>query len=147
MINHCDRRITHIGDLDISFVLLNTFSKFLLQLECYLLSPERNIKINKYIKQTKRYISITKKSDTSITVIYHVMSLTVLNLKFAIFSTSLMSHDHIFLSLFQAQVHIKDNMTLEDYQFDYFFFIIDLTICRGKDFQNLTKFMNLITTS
>ena len=36
MINHCDRRITHLGDLNISFVLLNIFSKFLLHLECYL---------------------------------------------------------------------------------------------------------------
>ena len=37
VINHCDRRITHLGDLDISFVLLNIFSTFLLHLECYLL--------------------------------------------------------------------------------------------------------------
>ena len=28
MINHCDRRITHLSDLDISFVLLNIISKF-----------------------------------------------------------------------------------------------------------------------
>jgi hypothetical protein len=69
MINHCDRRITHLSDLDISFVLLNISSKFLLHLECYLLSPKRHIRINKWIKQTKRYISITKKSDMSITVI------------------------------------------------------------------------------
>jgi hypothetical protein len=78
MINHGDRRITHLGDLDISFVLLNISSKFLLHLECYLLSPKKHIKISKQIKQTKRYISITKKSDMSITVIYHAMSLTVL---------------------------------------------------------------------
>jgi hypothetical protein len=26
---HCDRRITHLGDLDISFFLLNISSKFL----------------------------------------------------------------------------------------------------------------------
>ena len=44
MINHCDRIITHLGDLDISFVLLNIFTKFLLHLECYLLSPKRHIK-------------------------------------------------------------------------------------------------------
>ena len=37
VINHCDRRITHLGDLDISFVLLNISSTFLLHLECYLL--------------------------------------------------------------------------------------------------------------
>ena len=37
VINHCDRRITHLGDLDISFVLLNISAKFLLHLECYLL--------------------------------------------------------------------------------------------------------------
>ena len=78
VINHCDRRITLLSDLDISFVLLNIFSKFLLHLECYLPSPKRHIKISKQIKQIKRYISITKKSDTSITVIYHAMSLTVL---------------------------------------------------------------------
>ena len=78
MINHCDRRITLLGDLNTSFVLLNIFSKFLLHLECYLLSPKRHIKISKQIKQTKRYFSTTKKSDTSITVIYHAMSLTVL---------------------------------------------------------------------
>ena len=47
VINHCDRRITHFGDLDISFVLLNISSTFLLHLECYLLSPTRLIKINK----------------------------------------------------------------------------------------------------
>ena len=78
VINHCDRRITHLGDLDISFVLLNISSKFLLHLECYLLWPKRHFKIHKKIKQTKRYINITKKNDTSITVIYHAMSLTVL---------------------------------------------------------------------
>ena len=78
MINHCDRRITLLGDLDISFVLLNTFSKFLLHLECYLLSHKRNIKISKQLKQTTRYIGIAKMSDTSITVIYHTMSLSVL---------------------------------------------------------------------
>ena len=47
VINHCDRRITNLGDLDISFVLLNISSKFLLHLECYLLSPKRHIKISK----------------------------------------------------------------------------------------------------
>ena len=78
VINHCDKYITHLGDLDISFVLLNISSKFLLHLECYLISPKRHIKIRKQIKQTKRYIStcITKQSDTSITVIYHTMSMT-----------------------------------------------------------------------
>jgi hypothetical protein len=90
--NHCDRRITllsdtdsvqfytpqasdyrlisktviiHFGNLDISFVLLNIFSKFLLQwfiMLCLWLYCS----------------SITKMSDTSITVIYHGMSLTVL---------------------------------------------------------------------
>jgi len=91
MINHCDRRITHLGDLDISFVLLYISSKFLLHLECYLLSPKRHIKISKWIKQTKRYISITKKSDRSITVIYQAMSLTkevyedIMRLKFVRF--------------------------------------------------------------
>jgi len=38
VINHCecDKHITHFGNLDISFVLLNISSKFLLHLECYL---------------------------------------------------------------------------------------------------------------
>ena len=67
MINHCDRCITLLSELDISFVLLNISSKFLLHLECYLLSPKRHIRISKCIKQTKIYISITKKSDMSIT--------------------------------------------------------------------------------
>jgi hypothetical protein len=30
----CDRRVIHLGDLDVFFVLINLFSKFLLQLEC-----------------------------------------------------------------------------------------------------------------
>ena len=47
MINHSDRRITHLGDLDISFVLLDMSSKFLVHLECYLLSSKRHIKISK----------------------------------------------------------------------------------------------------
>ena len=63
VINHCDRHITHLSDTDISFVLLNISSKFLLHLESYLLSPKRHIRISKWIKQIKRYISITKKSD------------------------------------------------------------------------------------
>ena len=78
MINHCDRRITHLSDTDIFFVLFNLSSKFLLYLECYLVSPKMYKKVSKQIKQSNRYISITKKSDTSITVIYHAMSLTVL---------------------------------------------------------------------
>jgi hypothetical protein len=45
MINHCDRRITLLGDLNTSFVLLNIFSKFLLHLECCLLSDKRQPKI------------------------------------------------------------------------------------------------------
>jgi len=44
-----ERSITHLGDLDISFVLLTIFSKFPLHLECYLqlLPPKRHIKISK----------------------------------------------------------------------------------------------------
>ena len=42
--NHHDRCITHLSDLDISFVLVNISSKFHLHLECYLLSPKRHIK-------------------------------------------------------------------------------------------------------
>jgi len=41
MINHCHGRITLLSDTDI----LNISSKFLLHLECYLLSPKRHIKI------------------------------------------------------------------------------------------------------
>jgi hypothetical protein len=47
MINHCDRRIPHLSDTDISFVLFNISSKFLLYLECYLLSPKRHKKVSK----------------------------------------------------------------------------------------------------
>ena len=64
----------------ISFVLLNISSKFLLHLECYLLSHNRHVKISKQIKQNKRYISITKISDMSHSDLYHAMSLTVLYL-------------------------------------------------------------------
>jgi hypothetical protein len=78
MINHCERHITHLGEMDISFVLLNISSKFLLYLEYYILSPKMHKKVNNKIKQSKKHISITKKSDKSITVIYHAMSLTVL---------------------------------------------------------------------
>jgi len=35
MINHCDKRITHLGDMDISFVLLHISSKFLQSVTCY----------------------------------------------------------------------------------------------------------------
>jgi len=101
VINHCDRRITHLGDLNISFVLLDISSKFLLHLECWLLSPKRHIKWSKRLNTPKGIsvslrkvihlsqwiimlclwlycISITNISDMSITVIYHCMSLTVL---------------------------------------------------------------------
>jgi hypothetical protein len=37
VINHYDRRITHLDDLDISFILSNISLKFVLHLECYLL--------------------------------------------------------------------------------------------------------------
>ena len=47
VINHCDRRITHLGDMDISFVPFNISSKFLLYLECYLLSPKMHKKVSK----------------------------------------------------------------------------------------------------
>jgi hypothetical protein len=35
VINHCDRHITHLGDLDISFILLDISSKFLLHISCF----------------------------------------------------------------------------------------------------------------
>jgi hypothetical protein len=47
MINHCDRRITHLSDNDIYFVLFNIPSTFLLYLECYLLSPKMHKKVSK----------------------------------------------------------------------------------------------------
>ena len=72
-----DRHIIHPSDLDISFVLFNISSKFLLHLECYLLAPKRHTRISKWIKQTKRYVSITKTSDTPTTAIHYVMYLTV----------------------------------------------------------------------
>ena len=67
-----------IIDTDISFFPFNipVSSKFLLYLECYLLLPKMHKKVSKQIKQSKKYVSITKKSGTSITVIYHAMSLT-----------------------------------------------------------------------
>ena len=79
MINHCDRVSLILVILDTSFVLVNLSSKILLHLECYLLPSnyKRHIKISKYIKQNKKYISITKMSDMSITVIYHAIPLTV----------------------------------------------------------------------
>jgi hypothetical protein len=53
------------------------WSKFLLYLECYLLSLKMHKKVSKSIKQSKKHISITKKSDTSITVIVYVSECTV----------------------------------------------------------------------
>jgi hypothetical protein len=96
MINHCDRCITHLDEMDISFVLLNISSKFLLYLECNILSPKMHKKVNKYIKQTKRYISITKESDTSITVIYHAMFLTVLYMFIVYYQPSFFTFSQLF---------------------------------------------------
>jgi hypothetical protein len=47
LINHCSRHITHFGELDIFFVLLKIYSKFISHLECYLLPHKRLIKISK----------------------------------------------------------------------------------------------------
>ena len=58
VINHCDRRITHLSDTDISFVLCNISSKFLLHWECYLLSPKRHVKINRLNKPKDRSESL-----------------------------------------------------------------------------------------
>ena len=41
MKNHCDRHITHLGDLDISFVLLHISSKFLLPFRVFLTITEK----------------------------------------------------------------------------------------------------------
>ena len=53
------------SNIDISFVLFNIFSKFLLYLECYLISHKSHQKVGKYIKQNNRYIYNTKMSDMS----------------------------------------------------------------------------------
>jgi hypothetical protein len=74
MINHCDRRITHLSATDIFFVLFNISSEFLLYLECYILSRKMHKKVSKWIKQGKKYISITKKSDTDISKIQDNLS-------------------------------------------------------------------------
>jgi hypothetical protein len=59
MINHCDRRITLVSDTDKkSYRSITDLSRY----------------VSDYC------ISITKKSDTSITVIYHAMSLTTVNI-------------------------------------------------------------------
>ena len=74
-----DRRVTHLGDgdLNISLVLLNISSKFLLHFECYLLLLEGrvNIHVGGWIKGC---IGITGRGDASVAVICHAMSLTVL---------------------------------------------------------------------
>jgi hypothetical protein len=49
VINHCDRRITHLGDMDISLVLFNISSKFLLYL----------------VLHTMYYVIITKNAQES----------------------------------------------------------------------------------
>jgi hypothetical protein len=69
-----------ITDMDISFVLFNVHM-YLLYFECYSISPKRHKKVHFVTvwiyRQSKRYISVTKKSDTSVTGIYHAMSPTV----------------------------------------------------------------------
>ena len=47
MINHCDRRINHLSDTDISFILFNISSIFFVYLKCYLLSLKRHKKVSK----------------------------------------------------------------------------------------------------
>jgi hypothetical protein len=56
--NTVSRHTTYLGDLDISFVLLNIFSKFLLQLECYLLSPKKLIKIRPRVTEVRIRIKL-----------------------------------------------------------------------------------------
>ena len=78
MINHCDRRITRLSDTDISFGLFNLFT-----LICLLGDSKQHSKCKRNfenILNRTRYLQMTKKNDTSITVIYHrhSMSLTVL---------------------------------------------------------------------
>jgi hypothetical protein len=48
MIDHGDKRITRLSDNEISFFLFsNISSKFILYLECYLLSPKRHKEVSK----------------------------------------------------------------------------------------------------
>jgi hypothetical protein len=49
MINHCDKRITLFCELDISFVLLNISSKFLLHFNRVLLAITQKAYQNKYM--------------------------------------------------------------------------------------------------
>ena len=60
MINHCDRRITHLSDTDISFVLFNISSKFPLYLECYLLSPKMHKKVNRLNRPKDIQVSLRR---------------------------------------------------------------------------------------
>ena len=58
--------------LNKSFILFNISSKlFFLYLEYYLLSSKMHKNVSKQIYENKKHINITKKSVTSITVIYH----------------------------------------------------------------------------
>jgi hypothetical protein len=61
IMDHCDRYLFIIS------------SKFLLYLECFLISPKKHKKVKINILNRAKDISFTKKSDTSITdtVIYH----------------------------------------------------------------------------
>jgi len=82
VMNRCDR-------LGVSLIIMiryifcsvaNTFvsAKFPWCSERYLLSPKLDKKVIKWVTQIQRCIIITKMSDTSIVVIYHVMSHTLL---------------------------------------------------------------------
>ena len=65
------------------------------------------------MKQTKRYISITKKSDTSITVIYHAMSLTVLYIMAGTSYMSVISDNVCFVLDQHAQLDFFSARTLK----------------------------------
>jgi hypothetical protein len=47
MMDRCDRCVAHLGDTDISVVLLNISSKCLSYLESYLLSPKKHKKVSR----------------------------------------------------------------------------------------------------
>ena len=56
LINHCDRRITHLSDTDISFVLFDIYILKISFVFRVFLAITQNAQ---EIKQSKRYISIT----------------------------------------------------------------------------------------
>ena len=78
VVGRCGGRVALLGDVDVSLVLFSISSRFLLYLECYLLSLKMQRKVGKCVERGRRCICIAGMSDASVTVICHSMSLTVL---------------------------------------------------------------------